>query len=292
MASLATTSSGWRSFSPMERHSALAALDSRTSRDWHCSSSSSGQKARSGSSQNSRSACSRARLTPRRWWHPSVRWMRPSRRSINAVEDMTRMGLDRAAEALLIVRTDMPGESAVEELALIAEVCGRHGASEIYTSTEPAEGEALLAARRAALPALETLGSVLIDDVGVPVPALPSLVRRIQATAARHDVLIAVVAHAGDGNIHPVIVYPTGDCDAEARARRAFGDIMGAAIELGGTITGEHGVGRLKAPWLADQVGRDVMTVTARIKDALDPRGILNPGVILETVDPASKASS
>ncbi|MGY2876409.1 glycolate oxidase [Marmoricola sp. URHA0025 HA25] len=212
--------------------------------------------------------------------------------SINAVEDMTRMGLDRAAEALLLVGTDSPGESAVEELALIHEVCGRHGASETYTTTDSAEGEALLAARRAALPALETLGSLLIEDVGVPVPALPSLVRRIQATAARHDVLIAVVAHAGDGNVHPVIAYPTGDCDAEARARRAFGDIMDAAIELGGTITCEHGVGRLKAPWLADQVGRDVMTVTARIKDALDPRGILNPGVILETGDPSPEVSS
>ena len=90
-----------------------------------------------------------------------------------------------------------------------------------------------------------------------------------------------MVAHAGDGNTHPAIIYPPGDADAERRARLAFDDVMAAAIALGGTITGEHGVGRLKAGSLEAQLGPDVMALTRRVKDALDPQGILNPGSVL-----------
>jgi glycolate oxidase len=92
---------------------------------------------------------------------------------------------------------------------------------------------------------------------------------------------IPVVAHAGDGNTHPIIVYDPTDTDSERRARAAFADIMRAAIGLGGTITGEHGVGRAKRAALPDQLGPDVMALTHRVKDALDPLGILNPGAIL-----------
>jgi glycolate oxidase len=92
---------------------------------------------------------------------------------------------------------------------------------------------------------------------------------------------IPVVAHAGDGNTHPIVVYDAADSDGERRARAAFEEVMGAAIDLGGTITGEHGVGRAKASALPDQLGPDVMALSRRIKDALDPDGILNPGAVL-----------
>jgi len=94
-------------------------------------------------------------------------------------------------------------------------------------------------------------------------------------------VLVAVIAHAGDGNTHPLIVFDPEDADMTRRANVAFGAIMDLAISLGGTITGEHGVGRLKKAWLPDQVGEDVMELTRRIKTALDPAGILNPGAVL-----------
>jgi glycolate oxidase len=94
-------------------------------------------------------------------------------------------------------------------------------------------------------------------------------------------VLIAVVAHAGDGNTHPLIVYNAADAEESARAQVAFGAVMDLAISLGGTITGEHGVGRLKKAWLPGYLGPDVMALTRRIKDALDPDGILNPGSML-----------
>lgn len=101
------------------------------------------------------------------------------------------------------------------------------------------------------------------------------------AVAVEHNVEIPVVAHAGDGNTHPIIVYTAGDADSERRARAAFDDILAAAIRLGGTITGEHGVGRTKKAALPDQLGADVMALTRRVKDALDPDGILNPGAVL-----------
>jgi glycolate oxidase len=113
------------------------------------------------------------------------------------------------------------------------------------------------------------------------VPQLPALVLGVQQIARARDTRIVLVAHAGDGNTHPIIVFDPTDSDAAARAQAAFADVMQAAIGLGGTITGEHGVGRAKKIALPDQLGPDVMALTRKVKDALDPQGILNPGAIL-----------
>ena len=201
--------------------------------------------------------------------------------SINAVEDLVAMGLDRTAGALLLARSDAPGGAAAGEIEAMAAACAAHGATEVFSTSDPAEGEAFAAARRAAFPAMERLGALLLEDVGVPVPKLPALVHGIREIATARDTHIVVVAHAGDGNTHPIIAYPRDDAAAEQRARLAFGEVMELAIRLGGTITGEHGVGRLKAAWLPGQLGPEVMALTRRIKDALDPDGILNPGVVL-----------
>ena len=112
-------------------------------------------------------------------------------------------------------------------------------------------------------------------------PLLPDLIEAVGAVAERHGVEIPVIAHAGDGNTHPIIVYDAVGSDSEARARAAFHDVMAAATHAGRTITGEHGVGRTKKSALPDQLGPDVMALSQRIKDALDPDGILNPGAVL-----------
>jgi glycolate oxidase len=203
------------------------------------------------------------------------------RTSINAVEDYTSMGLDRTAEAILIARSDAPGTTAADEVSVMEAACRDAGATEAFCTDDPDEGEAFAAARRAAFPALERLGSLLLEDVGVALPHLPALVRGIEQIARKHETTIAVVAHAGDGNTHPLVVYDAADADATARAHAAFGAVMDLALELGGTITGEHGVGRLKKDWLPAYLGEDVMALTHRIKDALDPLGILNPGAVL-----------
>jgi glycolate oxidase len=202
------------------------------------------------------------------------------RTSINAVEDFTNMGLDRSAEALLICRSDAPGAAAAHEIAIMEEAAQASGATEVFCTDDPAEGEAFAAARRAAFPALERLGSLLLEDVGVALPLLPTLVRGIEKIADEYATTIAVVAHAGDGNTHPLIVYNAADPAASERAMAAFGRVMDLALELGGTITGEHGVGRSKKAWLPAYLGADAMALNRRIKQALDPDGILNPGAV------------
>ena len=163
----------------------------------------------------------------------------------------------------------------------MVDVLNSHGAKEVFSTTDPDEGEAFVAARRYAIPAVEAKGALLLEDVGVPLPQLAELVSGIEAIAAERDLLISVIAHAGDGNTHPLIVYDPADADMTARAHRAFGEIMELAVRLGGTITGEHGVGRLKRPWLASQLGPEAMELNRRIKQALDPLGILNPGAAI-----------
>lgn len=201
--------------------------------------------------------------------------------SINAVEDMLRMGLDRDAGALLVAQSDAPGPAGAAEVAIIEEAFRDNGAGEVFSTDDPIEGDAFTAARRAAIPAVEKLGSLLLEDVGVPLPALPALIDGVAGIARENDVMISVIAHAGDGNTHPLIVFDPSDEAQSQRAQHAFGQIMDLAISLGGTITGEHGVGRLKKAWLSDQLGPDVMDLTTLIKHALDPRGLLNPGVLL-----------
>ena len=201
--------------------------------------------------------------------------------SINAVEDYRPMGLDRTAGALLIAQSDAPGAACAAELTVMEDCCTAAGAREVFVTDDPDEGELFVAARRAAFPAIEARGSILLEDVGAPVPRLPELLAAVAGIAERWGVEIPVVAHAGDGNTHPIVVYDASDPDSRARANGAFADIMSEAIALGGTITGEHGVGRTKKSALPAQLGPEVMTLTRTIKQALDPQGILNPGAIL-----------
>jgi FAD/FMN-containing dehydrogenase len=201
--------------------------------------------------------------------------------AINAVEDKLKMGLDRDAAAIMVAASDDRGPSGAEDAEFMAAVFSECGATEVFSTSDPEEGEAFVAARRFAIPAVEAKGSLMLEDVGVPLSALAELVARIEKMAADTGLMISVIAHAGDGNTHPLIVYDPADAEMTRRAEKAFGDIMDLAITLGGTITGEHGVGRLKRPWLADYLGPEALELNRRIKAALDPDGILNPGAAI-----------
>ncbi|MBV9513888.1 MAG: FAD-binding protein [Mycobacteriaceae bacterium] len=198
--------------------------------------------------------------------------------AINAVEDKLRMGLDRGAAAMLLAASDERGRAGREDADFMARVFAEYGATEVFSTDDPEEGEAFVAARRFAIPAVEAKGPLLLEDVGVPLPALADLVGGVARIAAQHRLMISVIAHAGDGNTHPLIVYDPADPAMTERAELAYGEIMDLATGLGGTITGEHGVGRLKRPWLAGYLGPEAMALNRRIKAALDPDGILNPG--------------
>ncbi|HEY4013853.1 MAG TPA: FAD-linked oxidase C-terminal domain-containing protein [Polyangiaceae bacterium] len=201
------------------------------------------------------------------------------RAAIRAVETYRPQGLDVEAAAMLIVESDA---AAGSEMARIQQACDAAGATLVVSSDDEAEGQCLRTARRLAYPALEHLGTVLIDDVAVPLPRLPDMLRRIEAIAATQATQVATVAHAGDGNLHPLVVFDAADAEAQARAEATFDVLMAEAIALGGTITGEHGVGTLKRRFLQRQLGPVSLALHARIRRAFDPECILNPGKVFE----------
>ena len=198
------------------------------------------------------------------------------RTTIGAVNAMTGMQIDDQAAAVLLIRCD--GPSAAQDAALCESVAEAHGASEVFRTDDREEGDELMNARRTALPALERLGTVLLDDVGVPISLLPTLIAEIHRISADHRVTIGTFGHAADGNLHPTVVYDAADEDEEARARAAFDEILTVAVALGGTVTGEHGVGSLKLPYVASMYGAAELALMHRIKAAFDPDGLMNPG--------------
>ncbi|MGW5671935.1 FAD-binding oxidoreductase [Micromonospora sp. NPDC003776] len=210
------------------------------------------------------------------------------RTHLRAIEAYRPMGLRVDAEALLLAAVDT-GARAADDLARLAEVCQAAGADEVYAATDAAEGAALLQARRLAHPAMEKFaadtfpggnGGLVIDDVAVPRGALAALLDGVARIAEECAVPIGVVGHAGDGNMHPNIVVDRADPESVARGRRAFDEIMRLGLDLGGTCTGEHGVGLLKRDWLAREIGPVGVRVHQAIKAALDPAGLFNPGKV------------
>ncbi|MBF4997395.1 FAD-binding protein [Nocardia sp. BSTN01] len=198
------------------------------------------------------------------------------RTTIVAVDEMTRMGLDATAGALLLIQCD--GTDGREDAQRSADACRAAGAGEVHITSDPAESEALMHARRVALPALERCGSTLLDDLAVPVHRLPEMLDAIEWIADRYELVIGTFGHAADGNLHPTVVFDAADPEATARAYRAFDDMMNRCLSLGGTITGEHGIGDLKGRYLESMVGSAERELMRRIKEVFDPKGILNPG--------------
>ncbi|MFG2096602.1 FAD-binding oxidoreductase [Streptomyces sp. NPDC048612] len=199
------------------------------------------------------------------------------RTSIRAVNDMAQMGLPDSTEALLLAAFDTPDPAA--DLAAVGKLCTAAGATEVVPAETAAESDLLLQARRLTLTALERVKSAtMIDDVCVPRSRLAEMLDGTAAIAGKYGLTIGVCAHAGDGNTHPTVCFDAADPDESRRARESFDDIMALGLRLGGTITGEHGVGVLKKEWLARELGPVGLELQRGIKDVFDPLGILNPG--------------
>ena len=199
------------------------------------------------------------------------------RTSIRAVNAMAQMGLPDSTEALLLAAFDTPEPAA--DLAAVGALCTAAGATEVVPAETAAESDLLLQARRLTLTALEQVKSAtMIDDVCVPRSRLAEMLDGTAAIAEKYDLTIGVCAHAGDGNTHPTVCFDADDPDESRRARESFDDIMALGLELGGTITGEHGVGVLKKEWLARELGPVGVELQQGIKGVFDPLGILNPG--------------
>ncbi|MFC5856338.1 FAD-binding oxidoreductase [Streptomyces chlorus] len=199
------------------------------------------------------------------------------RTTVKAVNDMARMGLPESTEALLLAAFDTTDPAA--DLTALGALCEAAGATQVVPAEDAAESELLLQARRLSLVALEAVkGTTMIDDVCVPRSRLGELIDGVERIAEKYRLTIGVVAHAGDGNTHPTVCFDAQDPDESRRARESFDEIMALGLELGGTITGEHGVGVLKKEWLAREIGPVGVEMQRAVKQVFDPLNLLNPG--------------
>ena len=211
------------------------------------------------------------------------------RQALEAVDQWKNMGLQDAG-AILLAQTDDPGGESDRLASLLAGCFESAGAVDIATTSDPAEGESMFAARRLVYPALARTGPVVTEDVCVPKRRLAEMLGRVEEIGASHGVPVAAVAHAGDGNLHPFLVLAQDDDDFIGRAEAAFHDIIGAALSMGGTVTGEHGVGLLKRASLQRELDPIVLGMHRAVKNALDPAGILNPGKVFELTGATDRA--
>ncbi|MFF0226154.1 FAD-binding oxidoreductase [Streptomyces sp. NPDC004629] len=199
------------------------------------------------------------------------------RTTVKAVNDLAHMGLPESTEALLLAAFDTPDPAP--DLAAVGALCEAAGATEVVPAEDAAESDMLLQARRLSLTALEAVkGTTMIDDVCVPRSRLGELLEGVERIAGKHRLTIGVCAHAGDGNTHPTVCFDAQDAEESRRARESFDEIMALGLKLGGTITGEHGVGVLKKEWLAREIGPVGVELQRAVKQVFDPLGILNPG--------------
>ena len=203
--------------------------------------------------------------------------------TIRAVDDVHRLGLDRDAAATLLVESDLPGTAAVAEVDAAEAACRVAGAGLVVRAQDATEADWLREGRRLAYRALEAQGVARMEDVGVPRSRIPELLQAIEQIAARHRIRVGTFGHAGDGNLHPTFVLGRDEPDdvAAARLHAARAELFEAALQLGGTVTGEHGIGAVRPDWLVRQRGEPAVAVMRAIKQALDPQGILNPGRVL-----------
>lgn len=218
-------------------------------------------------------------------WHPSVLEFMdlPTARAVQRIADL---GFPDGMGAMLIAQSDR-GDNAAGDLAAFERVARSFDALEVVVADDPTEGELLMRARRLVGDAHEHMGgSLLIDDVCVPRKHLVELVEGLGRIGEQHRVEVLCAGHAGDGNMHPVVAFDDADAAETGRAQQAFDAIMELGLRLGGTITGEHGVGHLKREWLGRELDPAGLAAQRAIKAALDPNGILNPGRVLPEPEP------
>jgi glycolate oxidase len=203
--------------------------------------------------------------------------------TIRCVEDFAHVGLPTEAAAVLIMETDGHPQVVAEEAAAMAEIAARHGAIEVRTAADDADADRLLTARRSAFSALARVRpTTILEDVTVPRSELAGMVGFIAAAAARHRLRIGTFGHMGDGNLHPTFLADERDEDEMHRVELALGEIVERTLQVGGAITGEHGVGLAKKPYLRQQLGDSSYELLRLVKRALDPEGLLNPGKIFD----------
>lgn len=201
--------------------------------------------------------------------------------TLKVVEEFAQIGLPTDVKAVLLIEQDGPAEVVERDLQKMAEVCREEQAVSIQLAASEEEAEALRTARRAALSAIARLKpTTILEDATVPRSEIANMVQAINEIADKYKLDICTFGHAGDGNLHPTCATDARNHEEMERVEQAFAEIFEKAIDLGGTITGEHGVGAMKAPYLEWKLKKEGIAVMAAIKQALDPNNILNPGKV------------
>lgn len=199
--------------------------------------------------------------------------------TLRVVEDFVHIGLPVEAEAMLLIQQDGHPTVCDDDIAKIAAICKEEGAFDVKMAKDAAEENALMTARRTALSALaRKKPTTILEDATVPRNMIAPMVEAIQQIAAKYQLEICTFGHAGDGNLHPTCMCDERNQEELERVEAAFAEIFEVALGMGGTITGEHGVGEAKAPYLEWRVGPEGLAVMKAIKQAMDPQNILNPG--------------
>jgi len=195
-----------------------------------------------------------------------------------AVEDFTHIGLPKDAEAVMLIEVDGEKETVERQISQIAQLCAKGGATEVKVARSDEENEAIWLARRSVFGALARLSpTTFSEDTTVPVSELPTMLRKFPQIAEKYKVRIAVVAHAGDGNIHPCLSFDERDQEEKARVELAAREIVAESLALGGTLSGEHGIGISKARFLPMEFDPATLQIMREIKRSFDPLGILSP---------------
>ncbi|AGX03588.1 MULTISPECIES: glycolate oxidase subunit GlcD [Bacillus] len=201
--------------------------------------------------------------------------------TLEVVEEFAQIGLPTDVKAVLLIEQDGPREVVERDMAKMENICREESAVSVQVAKTASEAEALTAARRAALSALARLKpTTILEDATVPRSEIANMVRSINEIASKYDLKICTFGHAGDGNLHPTCPTDARNKEEMERVENAFAEIFAKAIELGGTITGEHGVGVMKAPYLELKLGSEGIAAMQAVKAALDPKNIMNPGKI------------
>jgi glycolate oxidase len=202
--------------------------------------------------------------------------------TINAVEDFSKVGLPRDAKAMLLIEVDGHPAEVAEDAQRVEEICKSRGANRIQIAKDDAEKAKVWEARRAALSALARLKPTLIlEDATVPRSKIPAMVAAIEDLAVKYDVPIGTFGHAGDGNLHPTILTDKRDKAEWHRVEKCVSDLFDVALKLGGTLSGEHGIGIAKSGFMVKEVGQSSIDFSRAMKQSIDPKCILNPGKII-----------
>jgi len=202
--------------------------------------------------------------------------------TIRTVENFRHAGLPKDAAALLLIEVDGHPAQVADEAALVEEICKGHGATELKVARDAAERDAVWQARRDALPALAKLRpTCVLEDATVPRSKIPAMIKVLEDISKKYQLTIGTFGHAGDGNLHPTILTDRRDEKEWQRVEKAIDEIFNRALELGGTLSGEHGIGLAKAKYMVLETNRGTLDYCRRMKSVLDPKGILNPGKII-----------